>query len=504
MENSINNLEPKKVFKYFSDICKIPHGSGNLDGIVNYLVDFAKNHNLKYTVDNVKNVIIYSKDDQTHSGEQSRRGELCEPVILQAHTDMVCVKTPSSTIDMSKDSLDIYVDGDYLRARDTSLGADDGIGVAIILAILDDDDNTYPPIEALFTSDEETGMYGAIGVDGKLFKSKRLINIDSENENELTVSCAGGSHCISELKVERLKVDYKKYLPYEVLVAGGLGGHSGMEIHKGRANAICEMAHVLKCLEDEGVDFCLLSISAGKFINVICPEAECKLFINLDDEVKFKNLISKLNSELKSEYSLCDPNIELSCTGEFNEPKNYTGEFNEPLTKDSASRIIDTLLSLPQGLIEISQEFINLPWTSLNLGVIDTKADKITLATLVRSNDDIKRNKLVKKYETIIKNANGSMKVEGSYPAWRYNKDSKLKSSMIEAYKDVLGKDVEVVATHGGLECGLLMERIKDLEAVSIGPTLYSVHSTDEKLLISSVKNVYNFLKKYLSIIGPN
>ena len=540
MESNIEKLEPRKVFKYFSDICAIPHGSGNLDGIVNYLVDFAKSHNLKYIVDDVKNVIIY-KD--SCSGE---------PVILQAHMDMVCVKTPSSTKDMTKDPLDIYIDGEYLKARDTSLGADDGIGVAIILAILDDNENEYPPIEALFTSDEETGMYGAIGVGGKLFKSKRLINIDSEDENELTVSCAGGSHCISELPIDRLNIETigananivgddilssrvgastaspqydinnKNYILHKIVISGGLGGHSGMEIHKGRANAICEMAYVLKQLQDENVDFYLSSITGGKFINVICPEATCNLYVSSNDEEKFNTIILKLEAELKLEYSLCDPNIKVICSGECRnrsgecqtrsgeclqspncmgelcEPENCRGELGEPMSKESTSKVINTLFSLPQGLIEVSQEFINLPWTSLNLGVIETKKDKIVLATLVRSNDDLKKNKLVKKYETIIKSAGGSFRDEGSYPAWRYNKDSKLKSSMIETYKELFGKDINVVATHGGLECGLLMERIPGLEAVSIGPTMYGVHSTDEKLKIDSVGRLYGFLVEFL------
>ena len=527
MENNIKNLEPKKVFEYFYDICQIPHGSGNLEGIVNYLVDFAKSHNLRYIADGSKNVIIYKDgskcEPQNGRGEclQSPcRGELCEPVILQAHTDMVCVKTPSSNIDMSKDSLDIYVDNGYLKARGTSLGGDDGIGVAMILAILDDDKKDFPPIEALFTSDEETGMNGAIGVDGKLFKAKRLINIDSENEDELTVSCAGGSHCESELTIERqqdcrgeclqsprmgelcesaLIINQKPYYLYQLKLSNLLGGHSGMEIHKGRANAICETAYVLKKLLDENIDFYLASIDGGKFENVICEEAESILYVYKDDEDKFKKIISKLDTDLKSEYSLCDPNITITATrmGECLQSPRM-GELCEPLTKESTINIINTLFSLPQGLIEVSQEFVNLPWTSLNLGVIKTENDKIILTTLIRSNDDLKRDKLVKKYKTIIESAGGKFSLGGEYPAWRYNKDSKLKNDMIATYKELFGKNINVVATHGGLECGLFMGKIPNLDAVSIGPTILAVHSTDERLNISSVENIYKFLEKCL------
>ena len=491
MESSIKNLKPDKVFQYFSDICKIPHGSGNLDGIVNYLVDFAKSHNLKYIVDDEKNVVIY-KDakDNTHT----------EPIILQAHIDMVCVHSQNVDIDMTKTPLDIYVDDNKLRARDTSLGADDGIGVAIILSLLDENEYSFPPIEALFTSDEETGMNGAIGIEGKLFKSKRLINIDSEDEGELTVSCAGGSHCESEIPVVRVSDKNvvsditSKYSLYSIKVSGLLGGHSGMEIHKGRANAIIELAYILGRLQDENIDFYLVSIGGGKFENVICPECKCLVYVKGDKNV-LNDLIHNINEELKIDYKLTDKNIEVSLSVE---DKSSVEDFG-PITKESSTSLINAVLSLPQGLVEVSQEFINLPWTSLNLGKIETKLDKVILITLIRSNIDIKKQKLIKKYKTIIENAGGILNVTSEYPAWQYNKESKLMNDMLETYKSLFGKDMKVVATHGGLECGLFMEKIKGLEAVSIGPTLTGVHSIDETLYIDTVKKVYDFLINYLT-----
>lgn len=495
MENNINNLEPKKVFKYFSEICQIPHGSGNLDGIVNYLVEFAKSHELKYIVDDAKNVVIY-KDGYGDATNQSRRGELCEPVILQAHIDMVCVKDSNSDKDLSKDPLDIYVDGNYMRAKGTSLGADDGIGVAIILSVLDDKENKFPPIEALFTSDEENGMNGALAIDGKLFKGKRLINLDSETEGELTVSCAGGAQYLSEIPIIRVaageKICEPSYKRCELKIDGLLGGHSGMEIHRGRANAIIEVAHVLKSMEEENIDFYLESIEAGKFDNVICPEATTKLLVNSADEDKFRNLIKKLDADLKFEYQLTDKDITIGIS-DFNKDLETS-----PLNKDSSHRIIETLISIPQGLIEISQEFINIPWTSLNLGVIKTEDDKIVLSGLIRSNNDLKRVKLVRKFETIIKNAGGKFFDKGHYPAWEYNKNSKLKEDILKAYKDAYGSDMDVVATHGGLESGLFIEKIKGLEVVSMGPTMEGVHSIDEKLQIDSVEKLYNFLIRFL------
>ena len=492
MENSVKDLKPEKVFRFFSEICSIPHGSGNLDGIVDYLVNFAKERKLYYKVDNVKNVIIKT---EASSGE---------PVILQAHTDMVCVKTPDSKIDMSKDPLDIYVDGKYLKAHGTSLGADDGIGVAIILALLDDivegkGAANAQSIEAFFTSDEETGMNGAIGINGTIFAGKKLINIDSEDEGVLTVSCAGGSQCRTEFKIDRLSYsDIEKngshYESYSIKVSGLLGGHSGMEIHKGRANAICEDAYILKTIMDEGVNFYLASIRGGKFENVICQEATSVVYINSRDIDKTISLIAKLNDELKDEYKLTDPAAHIIFE------KYDSNNIDLPIKKEFSDKIIDTLCTMPQGLIEISQEFINLPWTSLNTGAIDTKNDRIEFSTLIRSNNDVKRTKLVKKFKNIVEKAGAQFKLIGEYPAWKYNKESKLIEEILKTYKDIYGKEMEVVATHGGLECGLLLERIKDADAISIGPTVHSVHSVDEELEIETVEKVYNLLKEFLKI----
>jgi len=486
-KNDIKNLKPEKVFKFFLDICDIPHGSGNLDGIVNYLVNFAKERQLRYITDDAKNVIMYK--DGTSSSATNHKGENFEPVILQAHTDMVAVKTIDSKKDLTKDAIEPYVDGNFLKARDTSLGADDGIGVALILAILDDNTGSYPPIEALFTSEEETGMNGAIAIDGKLFNGKKLVNIDSENEEELTVSCCGGSHLESTFPICR--EERSNQAIYSVKISNLLGGHSGMEIHKGRANAITEIAYTLKEMLDNNIDFSLIKVEGGQFENVICQETISDICVNLNDEEKFLSIIKRINDDLKVEYRLSDKDISLSAV-------KKEGSDTMPFTKESTKKLIDTIFKLPQGLIEISQEFANLPWTSLNHGVIHTEDKEVNLVTFVRSNDDIKRIKLVKKCRSIIEDGGGELKVSGEYPAWQYKKDSKLKDDMVHLYKELNGKDMKVIATHGGLECGLLMEKIPGLEAVSIGPTIENVHSVDERLHIDSVEKTYGFLKTFL------
>ena len=481
MANNLLDVEPKKVFKFFSEICSIPHGSGNLDKIVDYLINFAKERNLEYITDDVKNVIIKKKNGNT------------SPIILQAHTDMVCVKKQNLNIDMSKDPIKLVLDGNKLQADGTSLGADDGIGVAIILSLLDLDDEDMPSIEALFTADEETGMNGAIGLDGSLISGKELINIDSEEEGVLTVSCAGGSHCESEIPIEREKVDTNKYLYQSIHISGLIGGHSGMEIHKGRANAIIELAYVLKELRLEKIDYKLISIDGGRFENVICSDANAIVLINKDDINKAKSIINKIDTNLKDEYKLTDCNIKVDLV-ECEESKNE----KSPIKNESTDNLINAIISLPQGLIEVSQEFINLPWTSLNLGVIETKDDRIIFITFIRSNNDIKRQKLVEKYKIIINKFSGKCNVSGEYPAWQYNKDSMLKNDMIKLYSELYSKDMEVVATHGGLECGILIDKIKGLDAVSVGPLLKNVHSVDEVLYVDTVKKVFDFLYKFL------
>ena len=361
MENNIKNLKPEKVFKFFSEICAIPHGSGNLDNIVNYLVNFAKERKLKYVVDDVKNVIIYKNAGLIYNSDNANTN-ICKnvdgiyinndelndfknPVILQAHTDMVCVSAPYKNVDMTKEPIELIVDGNLLTANGTSLGADDGIGVAMILAILDEEDEKFPAIEAVFTSDEETGLNGAVGIDGKLFKGKTLINIDSEDEGVLTVSCAGGSQCVSYIPIVRegKQCEQKNYKLYSLKVTGLLGGHSGMEIHKGRANAIVEMAYILKKIHDNGLDYYLSSIVGGKFENVICPESTAILYVNKNDILKLENSVKKIESDLKEEYKLTDENIyielcEISGTDELCEHNILDKKFL-PMAKNFAKNL---------------------------------------------------------------------------------------------------------------------------------------------------------------------
>lgn len=469
------NIEPKKVFEYFEEISMIPHGSGNLTKIVSYLVAFAKKRNLEYYVDDVNNVIIKKKGN----GEK-------DTIILQGHSDMVCVKTEDSKKDLSKDHIDIFVDGEWIKADKTSLGGDDGIAVAMILAILDEDNKDYPNIEALITSDEEIGMNGAIGLDGSKLNGRKLINMDSEVEGVFTVSCAGGTHIESIVKGKKENVNG---IGYKLRLHNLLGGHSGISIHKNHANANIEMARCINDILKKGFDVRLVDINGGMFDNVICDDTVCNIILIDKEADGFVKYVKELNEILKNEYANTDINITLDV-----EKNNNTNAF----MKEDTKNIISLIFSLPNGLIEMSQDFKDLPQTSLNMGVLKTENDTIKIIQLVRSSIDSRKKYINNKIINIVSLHGGKSEIKGSYPAWQYNKNSILQSKLIDIYKKMYNKDPKVEATHGGLECGLFMDKIKGLDAISIGTTVKDVHSVNEKLEIKSVERVYNYIREVL------
>lgn len=474
----LENIEPIKVFKYFEEISMIPHGSGNLSMIISYLVDFAKKRNLEYLVDDANNVIIKKKGNDKK-----------DTIILQGHSDMVCVKSEDSIKDLTKDHIDIFVDGEWLKADKTSLGGDDGIAVAMILAILDDDNKDYPNIEALITADEETGLYGAMGLDGSKLSGKKLINIDSEEEGVFTVSCAGGVHLESNVKGKKENVEGTSY---ELRIHNLLGGHSGVDIHKNHANANIEMARCIYDMINNGFDIRLIDINGGNFDNVICQDSVCNIILINKNDNDFLNYIKKLDNILKNEYISSDSKITLDV-------KNFDRDGkNNAFIKEDTKKIINLIYSLPNGLIEMSQDFENLPQTSLNLGVLKTVDDTIMFEQLIRSSIDSRKEYVKNIVKNIVNIYGGECKVKGAYPAWQYNINSALREKLVVVYKKMYGEEPKVEATHGGLECGLFMDKIKGLDAISIGPTLKDVHSINEKLEIKSVEKVYNFLKEVL------
>ncbi len=479
----LDNLKPGKVFEYFEKICSVPHGSGNTKQISDMLVGFAKELGLRYRQDELNNVIVWKDSSAGMEGK--------EPVILQGHMDMVCTKEPWVDKDMTKDGLDLEIDGDWLKAKGTSLGGDDGIAVAIAFAILSDDSLKHPPLEVIITVDEEVGMDGAFGIELSDVKGRRMLNIDSEEEGVFTASCAGGVRADSFIPVS-FEAMTKDSISYLVKIDGLLGGHSGCEIEKGRGNAVKLISRVLyeAAVKIESLKIC--SIKGGKFDNVICPECEATVSVDKNESAEFENIIKEFDKILKDEYKTADPGVNLS----FSTADGDTSL--KAIERKDTLRVLKTLFIMPQAVIEMSQDIKGLPQTSLNLGVISTDKEGVHFSNSIRSSITSQKMYVLNRLTAIVENAGGTVSTRGMYPGWAFNKDSAFRAKLAEVFKKQTGKEAAITATHGGLECGLLIEKLPGLDCVSIGPDLRDIHSSAEKLNIPSVERLYNLITEFL------
>ena len=472
-------LEPSAVFGYFEEICSIPHGSRNTKPIAEYLVNFAKSHNLRCICDEVNNVIIFKEGT---CGLEDR-----PPVILQGHTDMVCEKTPGSAIDMVVDGLDIDHDGEFIFAKDTTLGADDGIAVAYTLALLADDTIPHPPLEAVFTVDEEIGMLGANAIDLSELKGRTMINMDSEDEGVFTVSCAGGATAAISLPVERRAV----YGPCIRLNVDGLrGGHSGAEIHKKRANAPKVMGEFMSRIQ-KLMPLRLTSLSGGTKDNAIprtCQATLVAMGIQLE---RINAIAQELQTEIREKYDEPDASIQAFDVDALG---------GNSLTAESTAKVISLLCAAPNGVQAWSKDMEGLVQTSLNLGVIKL-GDRFNATFSVRSSVNSQKKDLLEQLKTLADFYEASYSQMGEYPAWEYKKDSRLRDTMVRIYTEMFGKEPQVLAIHAGLECGLLSEKLPGLDCVSIGPQMHDIHTTREKLDIASARRTWEFLLEVLKAL---
>lgn len=472
----LNGLQPERVFYYFEELTKIPHGSGDMDKIASFCVDFAKKHNLKYYHDKENNVVIYKNG--TNGLENA------EPIILQGHLDMVCQKTEDSSIDFLKDSLEIFIDGDFIKAKNTTLGADNGIAVASVLAILESDSYTHPPIEAVFTTDEETGMVGANYLDTSVLKSKRMINIDSEEDDTMTVSCAGGTDFSATFNFQREAVNGTEI---ELILKGLKGGHSGIEIDKGRVNANILAGRVLNHLKT--TDFNLLSINGGDKTNAITNL--CKIRVCVKNIEQFTKAATEYLEIIKNEISAREPDFcyELNTL--------ETGSF-EAINKESTNAVIYALTCMPNGVLDMSAEISGLVETSLNLGILTTDENKTELKTSLRSNKMSALQALEDRLKAFFSVLPCECTTFDKYPSWEFNSNSTLQGLFKEIYERETGEKLKVEAIHAGLECGVFASEIKDFDCISIGPTMFDVHTVKERLSISSTERTFKILLKVL------
>ncbi len=468
----LKGLQPERVFEYFEELSSIPRGSENMKDISDYCMDFAEKHGLKSIRDNADNVIIYK--DGTEGYEDS------EPIILQGHLDMVCQKTEDSSIDFEKDGLDLMVDGDFVTANGTTLGADNGIAVAMVLAILESTDIPHPPIEAVFTTDEEIGMIGALALDITNLQAKKMINLDAEEIDTVTVSCAGGSELKMTAPVVRKAVSGKVV---EIVLKGLKGGHSGVEINSGRVNADILAGRVLNCAK-QILDFDLISIDGGDKANAI--PLNCVIRLVVQDSDNFVTELSKCLDTIVAEISDRESGFVYTIDAKDGE----AGVMDD----EAKNKIMQLLISTPNGVMEMSYSIDNLVETSLNLGILKTESDKISAIFSLRSNKQSALKFMEEKMIAIASYIGFDTEAYGHYPPWEFKENSPLQRAYIDAYEAKFGKKPTVAAIHAGLECGVFASQIKDFDCIAVGPQLADVHTVNETLSISATKAIYEVL----------
>lgn len=456
----------EKALGFFEEFSKIPRGSGNTKAIADYLVAFANTRGLEVIRDASDNVVI--KKPAT-AGYEDHPG-----IIIQGHTDIVALKNPDCPINMDKEGLDLYRDGDYLRARGTTLGADDGVAMAYAMAILDSDDIAHPEFEAVFTSDEEVGLLGATALDTSVLHGNMLINIDSDEEGIFTAGCAGGGRI--DIKLSGKAKTFIGQI-YTLQIGGLKGGHSGVEIHKNRANAIKIAAEILSDLEDVRIG----KMSAGSADNAIPSDA--MLFFTTKSSI-FE--ISERINDAKENLPEGETDATFKIDMKLFSAKLYSEE-------DSAN-IISMLIEMPNGVTRMSEDIEGLVETSLNMGIINIDEKSVALTISVRSAVGEEKAKLISKVKDIANSHGATVEVRGEYPAWEYRKESRLRDVMCQVYKDMYGKDATVVTIHAGLECGIFSDKMDGLDCVSIGPDNHDIHTPEERLSLSSFNRVYEYL----------
>lgn len=473
MENVLKGLNPELVFKHFEEISQIPRGSGNEKEISDFLLNFGKSLGLESVQDEHLNIVI--KKPATKGYEN------CPGVILQGHMDMVCEKNKDTNHDFTKDPIKLRVVDDMIYATGTTLGADNGIAVAMGMAVLSSNDIEHPAIELLVTSDEEAGMTGAMNLDGSLLNGKYIINLDSEEEGFLLVSCAGGTTAFAKLPVKYTSADSNKQALL-VEIKGLLGGHSGMDIIKQRANSNKLMGRLLNMLD---VNFDLANISGGSKNNAIPRESECVILVSKDDVAKAKKSISSICDVFKHEFSTSDPGVTIECS---------ETTIDKVLECDCKDKIIKMTNIIPNGIQSMSMDIEGLVESSTNLGVVTNTDSEIILESAVRSSVGTLKKDITNRMDLLCNALGAKFETKSDYPAWEYVKDSKLEHICVEAYDKLVGKKPTIMAIHAGLECGLLLDKMPNAEAISLGPNMYEVHTPNEHLSISSTKNTWEYL----------
>ncbi|NLM44594.1 MAG: aminoacyl-histidine dipeptidase [Clostridiales bacterium] len=472
------------IFKYFEEISKIPRGSGNEKAISDYLVSFAKKHNLEVIQDEVYNIII--KKPATPGYENG------PTVILQGHMDMVCEKNKDKVHDFTKDPITLRYIDDMIYADNTTLGADNGIAVAMAMAILASDDVKHPPLEVVLTVDEESGMTGAHALNPEHLKGRILINMDTEEEGKLLVSCAGGLRTTITLEADWKKPE-EGYEAYRIEIKGLKGGHSGADIDKERGNSNKLLGRVLNAVYKE-MPFQLSHLSGGSKSNAIPREAEAVVFIPSDKSQVLIKTINEWDNILKNEYKISDPEVTVNVHKADN-------SFENVLSWEKTEKAIALLMTIPNGIQTMSKSIDGLVESSNNLGVVSTNEEGITFDSAVRSSLDSLKEYIKEQIYTVAKLVGANFNAFGDYPGWEYNPNSRIREVFQRVYREKYGKEAEIIAVHAGVECGLFGEKIEGLDMISFGPDMYDVHTPNEHVSISSTKRTYEYLLAVLETL---
>ena len=483
---SIEKLYPEKVFHYFAEISKIPRASKKEKEISDWLVKFAKERKLKVIQDEHYNVIIKKKATEGY--------EDFSPLILQGHMDMVWEKNKDTEFDFSTQGIELVIDGDFLKANGTTLGADNGIAVAYALAILDSDDIKHPALEVVITTDEEDGMSGVVNLDFDEFDGKTLINLDTEEYGEVYVSSAGGTRTETKFIFETKKIG-NGYTPISIEVKGLSGGHSGAEIHKNLGNSIKILSEVLYHLSKR-YEMSLIHIDGGGKVNAIPREAVAEIAVKLDGDSidEFKKLAELAFENILKDFKVSDKSPILAI--EKIEEKNLGISLGDTLN------IINFLHEVPNGVLEMSKHIEGLVETSINIGFISTEIVdgnvKIRIKSLARSMANDPLNKLVEEVTDLTRKHDANIKIAASNPSWEYKEDSKIRELIAKSFKEITGNEPVIKAIHAGLECGVFTQNIKGADVVSIGPNIYGAHTPEERMDIKSVGETWEWLLKIL------
>lgn len=483
LQQTIQSIDYKNVLGYFYEISRIPRGSGANQKISDYLVEFAMKHQLDYIQDETLNVIIKKPATKGY--------EAHTPIILQGHMDMVCVKENGCTHDFEQEGLELLTDGEWIYANQTTLGADDGVAIAYSLALLADDTISHPALEIVITTDEETGMDGAKALDASFLSGRYMINIDSEDEGTVLVSCAGGLRFYAEIPLAPIEAEGQLL---QITISGLQGGHSGVEIHKERTNATLLLARTLLRLK-ETTSFLLVTMKGGEKDNAIPLYAECEILVKAEEVDAVIVALLHMRNQYQEELKFSEPNVML-------EVKNLESQQVTAIHPTSTMKILFALIQAPDGVQVMSMAMPSLVESSLNLGIFDATGDVASFQYSVRSSVSSYKYYLRDRLQMLFEFLNADTEWGSDYPAWEFKKESKFRDIFLKVFQEFYGYNAKVTAIHAGLECGIICEKIPDIDIVSIGPDMKDIHTPKEKLNLASTIRVYKFIEKLLEVIA--